>query len=83
MNLLPHGGGYAYSQYTSVQGVVQDGPDQRRFQLTRPDGGTDAVGDVRGAAYGYRGDEVRRRMLELDLGEIEVETKISYILSRD
>ncbi|MCB9586837.1 MAG: hypothetical protein H6718_15665 [Polyangiaceae bacterium] len=83
VNLLPHGGGYAYSQYTEVQGVLQDGPDQRRFQLSRPDGAVDAIGDVRGAAYGYRGDEVRQRMLELDLGEIEVETKISYILSRD
>ncbi|MCA9629914.1 MAG: hypothetical protein KC766_19720 [Myxococcales bacterium] len=83
VNLLPHGGGYAYSQYSGVQGVLEDGPDDRRFQLTRPDGGVDAVGDVRAAAYGYRGDEVRKRMLELDLGDIEVETKISYILSRD
>lgn len=83
VNLLPHGGGYAYSQYSAVQGVSQDGPDQRRFNLTKPDGSVDAVADVRSAAYGYRGDEVRQRMLELDLGEVEVETDISYILSRD
>ncbi len=78
-NLLPHGGGYAYSQYQRVKGVVQDGAS-RAFELEKPDGGVDLVSDVRGAAYGYRGDEVRQRMLDLRLGEPVVKTEITYIL---
>ena len=64
--------------------MADGGPDPLSPADAPPShGGVDAVGDVRAAAYGYRGDEVRKRMLELDLGDIEVETKISYILSRD
>ncbi|MFO0571017.1 MAG: hypothetical protein U0263_35610 [Polyangiaceae bacterium] len=78
-NLLPHGGGYAYSQYRRVRGVVVEN-HARAFELEKPDGSLDRVSDVRSAAYGYRGDEVRQRMLDLRLGEPVVKTQIHYIL---
>jgi len=78
-NLLPHGGGYSYAQYERVRGVVSSG-GSRSFQLEKPDGSLELVSDVRGAAYGYRGDEVRQRMLALRLGEPVVKTEITYIL---
>jgi hypothetical protein len=78
-NLLPHGGGYSYSQYARVRGVVETGPG-RSFELETPGGSVDLVSDVRGAAYGYRGDEVRTRMLALRQGEPVVKTEITYVL---
>jgi hypothetical protein len=78
-NVLPHGGGYSYSQYRGVSRVLEDG-EIRRFEMVRPDGRIDVVEDVRAAAYGYRGDEVRRRMVELDLGTPRVELEITYVL---
>lgn len=78
-NLLPHGGGYSYAQYRQVKGVVAQG-NERAFELEKLDGGVDLVSDVRSAAYGYRGDEVRQRMLDLRLGEPVVKTEIVYIL---
>lgn len=78
-NLLPHGGGYSFAQYTRVAGVTSEG-NQRSFALAKPDGAVDQVSDVRSAAYGYRGDEVRQRMLDLRLGEPVLKSEISYIL---
>lgn len=80
-NLLPHGGGYSYAQYAKVRGVrEQDG--RRVFDLETRDGRVEAVDDVRTHAYGYRGDEVRERMLALRLGQPVVETQIRWILGR-
>ena len=79
VNLLPHGGGYSYAQYARVRGVEERDAD-RWFVLEKRDGSTDTLHDVRGAAYGYRGDEVRTRMIELGLGEPVVTTDIKYIL---
>jgi hypothetical protein len=78
-NLLPHGGGYSYAQYSRVRGVREHG-DARSFELEKKDGGVDVVSDVRSAAYGYRGDEIRQRLLALRLGEPVVETEITYVL---
>lgn len=78
-NLLPHGGGYSYSQFAGVRGVVEDGA-RRQFQLERPDGTLELVEDPRTHAYGYRGDEVRTRLLELELGVPRIKTDITYIL---
>lgn len=79
VNLLPHGGGYSYAQYKSVRGVRENG-GARAFELEKAGGGVDLVTDVRRAAYGYRGDEVRRRMLELRQGEPVAKAEITYIL---
>jgi hypothetical protein len=78
-NLLPHGGGYSYSQFSQVRGVREDGA-RRFFELVRPDGSVESAEDVRTHAYGYRGDEVRCRMIELRLGEPRIKTEITYIL---
>lgn len=78
-NLLPHGGGYSYAQYDRVGRVVEE-DGTRQFELFKPDGTAELVSDVRGAAYGYRGDEVRERMLALRLAEPRVKTEITYIL---
>jgi hypothetical protein len=78
-NLLPHGGGYSYSQFSHVGGVREDGA-VRGFELVRPDGSVEIAHDARPHAYGYRGDEVRQRLLELRLGEPRIKTEISYIL---
>ena len=80
-NILPHGGGYSYAQYDRV-GDVRTRDGLRYFELHKPDGSVDAVADVRAAAYGYRGDEVRRRMLDLRLAELRVKTEITYVLKR-
>lgn len=78
-NLLPHGGGYSYAQYTAVKGVVEkDGV--RAFEMLHPDGSVELVDDVRQQAYGYRGDEVRQRMQALRLGSPRIKTEITYIL---
>lgn len=78
-NLLPHGGGYSFAQYEQVRGVVEIG-DVRSFEVVKPDGTVDRISDVRSTAYGYRGDEVRARMLALRLGTPVVKTEITYIL---
>ena len=78
-NLLPHGGGYSYSQYRKVTGVVAEDA-QRSFEIEKPDGQRELVSDVRTAAYGYRGDEVRQRMIDLRLGEPVLRAEITYIL---
>jgi hypothetical protein len=78
-NLLPHGGGYSYSQFAGVRRVIEDGP-RRAFELVRPDGSVESAEDVRQHAYGYRGDEVRQKMIELRLGEPRIKTEITYIL---
>ncbi len=78
-NLLPHGGGYSYAQFAGVHGVVEQG-GLRGFEVSRADGGREVLQDVRGAAWGYRGDEVRQRMLAMRLGEPVVRTAIRWIL---
>jgi hypothetical protein len=78
VNLLPHGGGYSYSQFSSAR--LTNEADGRWFELTATDGSVQRVRDVRGSAFGYRGDEVRQRMVDLDLGTPVVETEISFIL---
>lgn len=78
VNLLPHGGGYSYSQFSAAR--LSNDKDGRWFELTGLDGRVERVRDVRGSAFGYRGDEVRQRMVELDLGTPVVETEITFIL---
>jgi hypothetical protein len=79
-NLLPHGGGYSFAQYQQVRGVVAAADHQRSFEIEKPGGAIDRVSDVRAAAYGYRGDEVRQRMLDLRLGRPVAKAEITYIL---
>ncbi len=79
VNLLPHGGGYSYAQYAQARRVVEQG-ESRCFELVRNDGSIEVTENVRALAAGYRGDEVRRRMIELQLGEPVLQAEIRYIL---
>lgn len=79
-NLLPHGGGYRYEQFERVTGVVEDGPDDRKFKVRRVGGGEEPIVHPRGEAYTYRGSEIVDCMERLDLGETVVTTAVRYVL---
>lgn len=79
-NLLPHGGGYRYPQIERVGRVLEDGPDQRRFELIRKDGGVEIIENPRAQAYGYRGLEVLDKLSELDLGDLVLESDVRYVV---
>jgi hypothetical protein len=79
-NLLPHGGGYRYPDIERVEGVVEDGPDRRRFQLRRKDGEVETIENPRAKAYGYRGLEVLSKLRDLELGELTLEGDVRYVV---
>lgn len=81
-NLLPHGGGYLYPQLRGVARVVENGPDQRLFELLKadPDEGVELVATPRGLDYRYRGMEVKNRMEELAMGDSVVQLDLDYVL---
>ncbi len=83
-NLLPHGGGYTYAQLAGVARVVEEGPDQRLFELT-PTAGHDAqtIRTPRGLPYAYRGLEVKDRMEQLELGRAVVALDLKYVLKSE
>lgn len=79
-NLLPHGGGYLYPQFQRVEGVVEEGPDARRFTLREASGETKTIDHPRGEPYEYRGREILDCMSELELGEPVLTTHVRYVL---
>jgi len=79
-NLLPHGGGYRYPHFTRVARVLEDGPDARRFEMERSDGGTEVISDPKAQAFGYRGLEIVERMRELALGDLVLEADVRYVV---
>jgi len=79
-NLLPHGGGYKYPHVERVDGVIEDGPDQRRFRLLKKDGETLVIENPRAQSYGYRGLEVLDKLEELELGELTYEGDVRYVV---
>lgn len=82
-NLLPHGGGYHYPQHRGVGRVIENGPDDRVFELTPADPADDTtlIQTPRGMKYGYRGMEVKQRMEELGLGKAVVKLDLKYVLT--
>jgi len=81
-NLLPHGGGYKYPQFSGVARVIERGPDDRLFELASADGAEPTLIEApRALPYEYRGMEVKGLMEELDLGEAVVELDLEYILT--
>jgi hypothetical protein len=79
-NLLPHGGGYRYPHIARVRRVLEDGPDERRFELERIDGSTEVITDPRSQAFGYRGLEILDRLADMKLGDLVVETDVQYVV---
>jgi hypothetical protein len=82
-NLLPHGGGYRYPQLRGVARVIEQGPDDRRFELlpASPDQPVEVIETPRNLRYAYRGMEVKERMEELDLGRAVVKLDLEYVLT--
>ncbi|MBM4372760.1 MAG: hypothetical protein FJ098_13975 [Deltaproteobacteria bacterium] len=70
VNLLPHGGGYAYPQYRGVRRVLELG-DRRYFEL-EPAAGEhrELVHNLRGQPFTYRGEEVVRALEAYGMGEV-------------
>jgi hypothetical protein len=80
VNLLPHGGGYDYPEFARVSGVIERGPDQRRFVLERKSGGQHEIEFPRELPYSYRGLEIRERLEALGLGKLVLELEPLYVL---
>ena len=70
INILPHGGGYAYPQFRGVRRVVELG-DRRYFEM-EPTAGTqrELLHNVRGLPFAYRGEEVIRVLESWEMGEV-------------
>ena len=81
-NLLPHGGGYRYDQFSGVAEVIENGPDNRMFELqsTTPNEQNQRIATPRGLPYAYRGMEVKDRMIELGLGHPVIKLDLDYVL---
>lgn len=81
-NLLPHGGGYTYSNFRGVARVIENGPDQRLFELepTDPNSEPIRIEAPRDLEFAYRGLEVKDHMERLELGEAVVRLDLKYVL---
>jgi len=81
-NILPHGGGYLFAGFRGVARVIENGPDDRLFELAPADPAQPAVTvqTPRKLAYGYRGLEVLERMEELELGTAVVKLDLEYVI---
>lgn len=80
-NLLPHGGGYTYRNFSGVSRVIENGPDDRVFELAAT--GDEAVAPIttpRTLPYAYRGLEVKDHMEALELGDAVVTLDLKYVL---
>ncbi len=81
-NFLPHGGGYTYPHLRGVSRVIEDGPDQRRFELepVDPTAERPIITAPRQLEFAYRGLEVLERMEELELGRVAAKLELKYIV---
>ena len=82
-NLLPHGGGYHYPQHRGVARVIENGPDDRMFELAPADPSSEPtlIATPGAMKYGYRGMEVKDRMEQLDLGKAVIKLDLKYVLT--
>lgn len=81
-NILPHGGGYTYASFRGVARVIDNGPDDRLFELAPADPAApvEVVRSPRQLKYAYRGLEVKERMEELGFGTAVVKLDIDYVI---
>jgi hypothetical protein len=71
-NVLPHGGGYALPGYKAIDRVLELENGKRVYVMKVGDG-TEARAyhdNFRHVPFGYRGEEVLRRVEELEMGEV-------------
>jgi len=79
-NIIPHGGGYAFSDFINVQAVIEI-EGERYFVLEmQTDVGNKICSDVREMEFDYRGKGVVLRTVELRLGEILARLIPRYVL---
>ena len=62
--------------------VLEDGPDQRRFELVPADPAADhpVIATPRHLGFAYRGLEVLERMAALELGRVAAKLDLRYVL---
>jgi hypothetical protein len=79
-NVLPHGGGYSFSDFLKVKEVIEIG-DSRYFILEmRAEIGNKICSDVRDMEFDYRGKAVVLRTVELQLGQIVAKLIPKFVL---
>jgi hypothetical protein len=80
VNILPHGGGYAFPDISKVNSVnCING--QRYFVVEMSSGqGLKIFSDIRNMPYEYRGKAVLERTIELEMAEVAASLKPKYAL---
>jgi len=79
-NILPHGGGYSFSDFLKVKDVIEIA-DRRYFILEmRAEIGNKICSDVRDMEFDYRGKAVVLRTVELQLGQIVAKLIPKFVL---
>ena len=79
-NVLPHGGGYSFSDFLRVKQVIEIG-ESRYFVLEmRAEIGNKICSDVRDMEFDYRGKEVVLRTIELQLGQMVAKLIPKFVL---
>ena len=79
-NILPHGGGYSFSDFLKVKEVIEIG-ENRYFNLEmRAEIGNKICSDVREMEFDYRGKAVVLRTVELQLGQIVAKLIPKFVL---
>ena len=79
-NVLPHGGGYSFSDFLKVKEVIE--MDERRYFILemRAEIGNKICSDVRDMEFDYRGKAVVLRTVELQLGQIIAKLIPKFVL---
>ena len=80
VNLLPHGGGYAFPDISKVKSVNSIN-GQRYYEVEMSTGqGLKLFSDIKNLPFEYRGKVVLERTLELEMAEVAASLKPMYVL---
>jgi len=79
-NVLPHGGGYTFSDFLSVKEIIEIEGERYFILDMKTDFGNKICSDVRDMEFDYRGKSVVLRTVELHLGEIITRLIPYYVL---
>jgi hypothetical protein len=79
-DILPHGGGYVFPDFTGVR-RVHELNGERYFEVTPSTGqGTQILEQVRHLPFEYRDGSVLQRTLELEMGEVAASLVPEFVL---
>jgi hypothetical protein len=79
-NVLPHGGGYSFSDFLKVKEVIEIGESRYFILEMRAEIGNKICSDVRDMEFDYRGKAVVLRTVELQLGQIVAKLIPKFVL---